>query len=135
MIKLNVNKVTSAVKSKRKVASQIMPKTSIATQLVPVLLRRGEREEFFHVPLCHVCRKPILDFELANVVVFGNEREEAPEILGTVDGAQVSRIPGVAVVVHLDCDQKNWKPWVRASSVFCSDQRGPLDKVWNGESL
>ena len=135
MSKLTVNKSTSTFKSKRKVASQIVPKTSIATQLVPVLLRRGDREGFFHVPLCHVCRKPILDFEVANVVVFGSDREEAPETLGMVDGAEVSRLPGVAVVVHCACDQKKWKPWIRASSVFCSNQRDPIDKVWNGESL
>ena len=129
-----VKKTTSTFKSKRKVASQIVPKTSIATQLVPVLLRRGDREEFFHVPMCHVCQKPILDFEAANMVVFGSDGEEAPEILGTVDGAEVYRLPGVGVMVHHDCDQKKWKPWLRASSVFCSNQRGPIDKLWNGES-
>ena len=118
------------VKSKRKAISAAAPKTLAGTQLVPVLLRRGEREEFFHVPLCHVCHEPVLDFEKANVVVIGHDwTTDSLESLGTLDGAEVSRLPGTAVVVHIACDQREWKPWIPATSVFCQDQR------WAGVDL
>jgi len=66
-----------------------------ATELVPILLRREDRETFFHVPLCHFCRKPVLNFEEANVVVLGFE-SEPQEFLGTVNDAEMFRLPGVA---------------------------------------
>ena len=110
---------SAAVKTEAKKRS-----SQLGTQLIPVLLRRGEREEFFHVPLCHACHKPVLDFEEANVVVIGhNWTTDSLESLGTLDGAEVSRLPGTAVVVHIACDQREWKPWIRATSVFCQDQR------------
>src|ERR1700693_403043 len=111
------------VKSKRKAISAAAPKTLTATQLIPVLLRRGEREEFFHVPICHACHEPVLDFEEANVVVIGHDWTDCLESLETLDGAELSRLPGTAVVVHIACDQREWKPWIRATSVFCQDQR------------
>src|SRR6267142_6549516 len=115
-----VSNSAARVNSKRKTVSKSVPKTLTGTQLIPVLLRRGEREEFFHVPLCHTCHKPVLDFEEANVVVIGhNWTTDSLESLGTLDGAEVSRLPGTAVVVHIACDQREWKPWIRATSVFC----------------
>jgi hypothetical protein len=122
----SVRNSAAPVKPKKQLSSRSIPKTPIATQLVPVLLRRGDQESFYHLPLCHMCHKPILDFEEANVVVLGFE--SAPqELLGTLDGAELFRVPGRAVVVHFACDQ-GWMPWVRASSVFCRDQRGPIEK-------
>jgi hypothetical protein len=121
------------VKRKKQLSSRSIPKTPIETQLVPVLLRRGDRETFFHVPLCHVCHQPIIDFEAANVVVVGSDLYTPQESLGTVDGAELFRLPGTAVVVHFGCDQHGWTPWVRSSSVFCRDQRGPIEKLgWTG---
>jgi hypothetical protein len=101
-----------------------------ATQLTPVLLRRGDHESFYHLPTCHVCHKPVVDFEAANVVVVGSEPSAPQESLGRVDDAEMFRLPGAAVVVHLECDEPGWMPWVRASSVFCRDQRGPIEKLY-----
>jgi hypothetical protein len=103
-----------------------------ATELVPILLRREDRETFFHVPLCHFCRKPVLNFEEANVVVLGFENTPQ-EYLGTIDDAEFFRLPGVAVVLHFKCDQSGSVPWIRSSSIFCKDQRGPIEKLgWTG---
>jgi hypothetical protein len=124
------------VKSQNKLFQSPAAKTPIETQLVPVLLRRGEREEFFHLPLCHVCHEPILDFDEANVCVIGFDLtapQGSLEPLGTLDGAKMFRLPGTAVVVHFGCDEHEWKPWVRSSSVFSRDQRSPIEKLgWSG---
>jgi hypothetical protein len=101
------------------------------TQMASVLLRRNGREEFYHLPLCGVCHAPIVDFEQANVVVVGSEigePRESLEPLGKIGNAEFFRLPGTAIAVHFKCDQ-GWMPWVRASSVFCKDQRGPLERL------
>jgi hypothetical protein len=137
-IKLNkstVSKIAARVNSKRKSVSRRVRKTQTptATRLVPVLLRRGKHEGFFHAPACTVCHKPVLDFEAANVVVVGFDPDGPKESLGTIDGAEAFRLPGTAVVVHFDCDQERWTPWVRSSSVFSKDQRSPIEKLgWSG---
>ncbi len=118
----------------RKSKQQSSHPTPAATQLVPVLLRRGDRETFFYVPVCHVCRKPITDFEAANVAK--NFDITPTESLGVVDGAEMLRLPGTAIAVHLDCDRDSWKPWVRATSVFSRDQRSPVEKAgWTAVGL
>ena len=129
----NVSTSATRVKSKEQLVSEPIPETPTATQLVPVLLRRWERETFFHVPVCHVCHEPIIDFEAANVVVIGLDLSASQKSLGTLDGAELIRLPGTAVVVHFNCDKHEWTPWVRSSSVFCHDQRGPIEKLgWTG---
>ncbi len=137
-IKLNnpiVRSNTSRVKLKRKPTSKSVPKTSIATQLIPVLLRRGEREEIYYLPVCGVCGEPIRDFEEANVSTVGSESDAPLESLGTLGDGEAFRLPGTAVVVHFNCDRPKWMPWVRSSSVFRRDQRGPIEKLgWNGVS-
>jgi hypothetical protein len=131
-IKLNNQTVRSSaarVKSKKQSFSDSAPEIPTATRLIPALLCRGDHESFYHLPTCGICGKPIVDFDQANVVVVGSALTDDPqESLGTVDGAELFRLPGKAVVVHFGCDQ-GWTPWVRATSVFCKDQRGPIEKL------
>ena len=105
---------------------------ALVTKLVPTLVRCGEREGFFHLPVCDVCHKPVLDFESANVVVKDSSLSaglKPLESLGFVGDTEFFRVPGIAVAVHLDCDRGEFKPWVRATSVFCCDQRSPIEKL------
>jgi hypothetical protein len=121
------------VKSKRKVISATAPKTLTSTQLIPVLLRRGEREEIYFLPVCAVCGEPIRDFEEANVVTMGHESVAPLESLGALGEGEAFRLSGTAVVVHFGCDRHKWVPWIRATSVFCRDQRSPIEKLgWTG---
>lgn len=115
--------------SSRKPAVRVKTKVhQEATKLIPVLVRRGEHEGFFHVPVCEVCHKPVLDFEAGNVVVKGWDSKPL-ESLGTVGDTEFLRTPGDAFVVHFECDRHEWKPWVRLSSVFHLDQRSPAEKL------
>jgi hypothetical protein len=121
------------VNSKRKTVSKSVPKTLTSTQLIPVLLRRGQREEIYWLPTCAVCGEPIRDFEEANVVTIGHDSGATLESLGALGGGEAFRLSGTAVVVHFGCDRHKWVPWVRSSSVFCKDQRGPIEKLgWTG---
>jgi hypothetical protein len=80
-----------------------------------------------------VCGEPIRDFEEANVVTVGHESSAPLESLGALGDGEAFRLSGTAVVVHFGCDQHKWVPWVRSSSVFCKDQRGPIEKLgWTG---
>jgi hypothetical protein len=134
-------KVKPSIKSSARppvvVNKKISPRvTNSSTRLVPVRVRRVGHEGFFYVPVCDVCQKPILNFEEANVVVKGwkpSAESRPAESLGSVDGTEFFRVPGVAVAVHFECDRHEWKPWVRLSSVFGRDQRHPLEKMgWTG---
>jgi hypothetical protein len=101
------------------------------TEMASVLLRRNGRDEFYHLPICGVCGLPIVNFEESNVVVVGSEigeSHESLEPLGRIGGAEFFRLPGTAIAVHFECDQ-GWMPWVRASSIFCKDQGGPIEKL------
>jgi hypothetical protein len=137
LIKSTVGSPSPSVNPQEQIFSNSLPETPTPTQLVPVLLKRGDRETFFHVPTCYVCSKPIIDFEAANVVVLDSKvsNPKSLESLGTIDGAEMLRLPGRAVAVHFGCDQHGWTPWIRSSSVFCRDQRGPIEKLtgWSGE--
>jgi hypothetical protein len=62
-------------------------------------------------------------------VTIGHESGEPLESLGALGEGEAFRLPGTAVVVHFDCDRHKWVPWVRSSSVFSKDQRGPLEKL------
>jgi len=131
----NVSNPAVSVNPKEQILSNPLPEAPNATQLIPVLLRRGEHEAFYHVATCGICGKPIIDFEAANVVVVGSDSapQESLESLGTVDGAEIFRLGGIAVAVHLTCDKDGFTPWVRATSVFSRDQRGPIEKLgWTG---
>jgi len=111
----------------RESASRV--KSNLATEFIPVLLRRGEREEICYLPVCAVCSEPIRDFEEANISTIGGESDAPLESLGALGEGEAFRLPGTAVVVHFGCDQRKWVPWVRSSSVFRKDQRGPIDVV------
>ena len=121
------------VNSKTQSVSKSVPKTLTGTQLIPVLLRRGEREEIYFLPVCAVCGEAIRDFEEANVVTMGHKSVAPLESLGALGEGEAFRLSGTAVVVHFGCDRHKWVPWVRATSVFCKDQRGPIEKLgWTG---
>lgn len=97
--------------------------------LVPVLLKRGNRQEFFHCPECAICGKPILDFETGNLITVGLGDGKPLESLGKVGNAEALRLPGGAIAVCFACDEDEWKPWNRLSSIFSRDQRHPAEKV------
>jgi hypothetical protein len=80
-----------------------------------------------------VCGELIRDFEEANVVTIGSETSAALESLGVLGDGEAFRLSGTGAVVHFGCDRPKWVPWVRSSSVFSKDQRGPIEKLgWSG---
>ena len=108
-----------------------LPRTRTLT-LVPVILKRGDRQEFFHVPECAVCHKPILNFDEGNLITVGLGDMVPGKSLGTIGDAEIIRLPGVAIAVCFGCDEHGWKPWNRLSSIFSRDQRHPAEKLGFG---
>ena len=102
---------------------------SIATRLIPVQVRRTNHSGLYFLPTCGICSEPIRDFESANVVVRGWRHSRNLEPLGKVGNTEFFRHPGEAIVVHFECDRREFKPWIRASSVFSRDQRHPFEKL------
>lgn len=81
--------------------------------LCAILVQSGSRVAI--VPICHVCKKPILNFEDGNILF------ECP----------ADSRPGEVLTVHKTCDPRprDWG-WTPLDSVFREDQRSKRDEAF-----
>jgi len=105
------------------------------TQLAPFQLayyciqlhQEGYSDELIFLPICSVCRQPIRDFSMGNLIVRTDDSKEWESVGIINDGDRLLRVPGEVFAVHFECDP-GLKPWTRLSNVLRSDQRFEWEK-------
>jgi hypothetical protein len=94
------------------------------TSLVPLLVqRKGKPDQIFWAPVCHSCRKPILDLRLANVACTSDNWEASGEILSNVGGVKITRLGTIPAAVYCKEHDAGGVPWEDAQYVFARKGR------------